>query len=300
MRKEAAGGRGLKKRRYIALFFIFAAMTAFLMSACSPELAVRIYTVASGKVEEPVRLALLTDLHSTFYGENQEELVRALAEQQPDAVLLAGDIADDQVPHDGTKVLLRAIGDAYPCFYVTGNHEFWSGEEEAISGMIESYGVRVLKGERCVLSVKGQTIQICGVDDPDGSGRRDWFDPAPMTEWENQLMQCRLELDERFYSVLMSHRPELVEYYTHQPGEEPAGFDLVTAGHAHGGQVRIPGILNGLFAPNQGWFPRYAGGRYELGGTVMIVSRGLCRNWLPRVFNRPELVIVEVRPELEL
>ena len=43
------------------------------------------------------------------------------------------------------------------------------------------------------------------------------------------------------------------------------------AGHAHGGQWRIPGILNGLWAPNQGLFPAYAGGRYAQGGTVMIV-----------------------------
>ena len=61
--------------------------------------------------------------------------------------------------------------------------------------------------------------------------------------------------------------------------------------------MRIPGLMNGLIAPNQGWFPEYAGGRYVLGDTVMIVSRGLCRNLLPRVFNRPELVMVEIWPE---
>ena len=77
-----------------------------------------------------------------------------------------------------------------------------------------------------------------------------------------------------------------------------SGFDLAISGHAHGGQIRIPLILNGLYAPNQGWFPAYAGGRYRLNeSTVLIVSRGLCRNELPRVFNRPELVMVEIEPE---
>ena len=58
----------------------------------------------------------------------------------------------------------------------------------------------------------------------------------------------------------------------------------------------IPYILNGLYAPNQGIFPKYAGGRYTLddGSTEMIVSRGLCKNALPRVFNPPEVVVIDV------
>ncbi len=285
------------KRKFVTGFCLFAAVVLFGMAACSQKLAVRFYTEVSEKVEEPVRLALIADLHSTFYGEGQEELVRILQEQKPDAVLLTGDIADDKVPHDGTKVLLEAIGTSYPCFYVTGNHEYWSGEEEAIKEMIASYGVTVLEGESCLLDTGTQTIRICGVDDPDGYGQRHQYDPEAMAEWENQLMRCRLSLEEGQYSVLITHRPELTAYYTHMPEEGLPGFDLITAGHAHGGQVRIPGIINGLLAPNQGWFPQYAGGRYELGDAVMIVSRGLCRNLLPRVFNRPELVFVDVVPK---
>lgn len=286
----------MRKKKYAVLLLLFLAMAAFLATACSQKLAIRYYTEETDKVTRPVRLAVLTDLHSTFYGKEQEELIQAIDGRQPDAILLVGDIADDEVPHDGTKVLLSAIGERYPCFYVTGNHEYWSGEEKEIKEMIASYGVRVLEGESTVLDVNGQTIRICGVDDPDGYGQRHRYDPGAMAEWENQLMKCRLDLDGEHYSVLLSHRPELVSYYTHQPEDDAEGFDLVTAGHAHGGQVRIPGILNGLLAPNQGWFPQYAGGRYELGDTVMIVSRGLCRNLLPRVFNRPELVVVDVKP----
>ena len=76
---------------------------------------------------------------------------------------------------------------------------------------------------------------------------------------------------------------------------------LLLAGHAHGGQWRLPGLLNGLFAPDQGLFPTYAGGRYALGDTTLLVSRGLAREStrLPRFYNRPELVMVELRPGLE-
>lgn len=66
----------------------------------------------------------------------------------------------------------------------------------------------------------------------------------------------------------MTHRPERTEDYAGR------GFELVLAGHAHGGQWRLPGLLNGLFAPDQGLFPTYAGGRYALGDTTLLVSRG--------------------------
>ena len=93
------------------------------------------------------------------------------------------------------------------------------------------------------------------------------------------------------FTLLLAHRPEFFDVYTQYD------FDLVLSGHAHGGQWRIPGLINGLFSPNQGWFPKYAGGRYGEDGTIMIVSRGLANNVgaIPRIFNPPELVVVEIK-----
>ena len=275
--------------KYLCRVFVLAILAGGIYGACSQKLKLQYYTESTSKVTETVRLAVLTDLHSTLYGQSQEELVEMLSEQKPDAVLLVGDIADNKVSHRGTQILLAAIGHKYPCFYVAGNHEYWSGEVDAIKKMIASYGVTVLEGEREVLEVKGEKLQICGVDDPSGFMEYASFD-TQRGGWEKQFLDCQDSLEAEQYSVLMSHRPELTDFYTN------SGFDLVVAGHAHGGQVRIPGILNGLFAPGQGLFPAYAGGQYRLGTTSMIVSRGLCRNMLPRIFNRPELVIVDVEP----
>ena len=61
------------------------------------------------------------------------------------------------------------------------------------------------------------------------------------------------------YNILLAHRPDYIDLYRQYP------FDLVLSGHTHGGQVRIPLLVNGLFAPDQGWFPQYAGGLYEVG-----------------------------------
>ena len=67
--------------------------------------------------------------------------------------------------------------------------------------------------------------------------------------WLEQWETCRAGLEEGTFSVLLSHRPELTELY------RGSGFDLVVSGHAHGGQVRVPLLLNGLYAPNQGFSP---------------------------------------------
>ena len=263
-------------------------LAALAVWALWTGLVVRTYTLETAKLDQPVRLLLLTDLHSTVHGRDQRALIDLVRAQAPDAVLLAGDIADDEVPHRGTELLLEAVAGKYPCFYVTGNHEFWAEDTEEILEMFRRYGVTVLAGTWSDLTVRGQTIRIFGVDDPEG------FEAAPgeavPAGWLEQWETCRAGLEEGTFSVLLSHRPELTELY------RGSGFDLVVSGHAHGGQVRVPLLLNGLYAPNQGFFPQYAGGLYDLDGTALAVSRGLSISRLPRVFNPPEAVVIDLVP----
>ena len=72
------------------------------------------------------------------------------------------------------------------------------------------------------------------------------------------------------------------------------GADLVLSGHAHGGQVRLPGV-GGLYALGQGFLPAYTSGLYQIGGTSLVVSRGLGNSLFPlRVNNRPEVMLVKL------
>lgn len=268
--------------------------TALYLRKCLTDpfyrrLTIRRYAEHSVKIIRPLRAVLITDLHSTIYGNRQEILLKAIWKYKPDLILMAGDIADHKVPHEGTLLLLKGIEGTCPGFYVSGNHEQWTGHMPAIQNMFASHGITVLSGRTVRIQTGGQTLLIGGVDDPHAytsSRHAITLD----SRWKSQFWHCCSRTNTGIYSILLSHRPELTKYYRN------CGFDLVVSGHAHGGQVRIPGLMNGLLAPHQGFFPRYAGGQYQLGSTSLIVSRGLCLNRLPRICNPPELVIVDLMP----
>ena len=147
--------------------------------------------------------------------------------------------------------------------------------------------VEILEGRSITLEVNNQKISLSGVDDPDAEYYTDKgevfyskFDAIEKTK------------DESLFPILLAHRPSYIESYLEYD------FDLVLSGHAHGGQCRIPFLVNGVYAPDEEWLPRYAGGQYEFTNGQMIVSRGLAREStrVPRIFNRPELIIVEILP----
>ncbi len=279
-----------KKKTWKKRLFFWIILLLIICVACDSRLKTITYTFDSPKVDKPVKIALITDLHSDWYGKNQKNLIEAVKKENPDIVLLGGDIFDDKKSYENAKETLEMLSGQYPCFYVTGNHEYWSKKVGNIIDIVESYGVTVLSGYVAEVEINGQKINICGVDDPDA-----YVYLAEAETIEKQISQVadisnQPEMKDN-YTILLSHRPELYDLYSQYD------FDLVLCGHAHGGQWRIPGILNGLFAPDQGLFPEYAGGLYEYDGGTMIVSRGLARESTPapRVFNRPELVIIELR-----
>lgn len=272
-----------KKHRWILP--VLAILVVLTLIALDERLILRSYTVVSPKLTAEVRLAVVTDFHSS---DNADDVAAMVASCAPDAVLLVGDLFDDDTqnrPTERTLSLMRQLSALYPCYYVSGNHEAWTGEMDALYQQTEEAGVTVLRMSSGVLTVRGQRIALCGIPDP----YEMVFSGAPDTE--EQLRQAMENVDSADFTVLLAHRPELLAKYAQFP------LDLVVSGHAHGGQVRIPGVLNGLYAPNQGWFPKLAGGAYTQDGTTLIVSRGLAvRTRLPRIFNRPEVVLVRCVP----
>ena len=195
--------------------------------------------------------------------------------------MLVGDMFSADGDPSDELVFFDALARVADTYYVTGNHEYWEYDVPALLQLVEKTGVTVLDQSAAELTVGGHILNICGIPDP-----------YAYVDTSVALDQASSNINRGAYTILLAHRPELIETYavTHS-------FDLVLSVHAHGGQVRIPFLVNGLCAPNQGWFLKYAGGRYEVAGTTMIVSRGLSTQrqmGVPRIFNRPELVLVTI------
>ncbi len=273
------------KRTLKILTVFLVIVIIILFSAFDNRLKVVNYNLKTDKVSSPVKLALVADLHCCLYGENQSELIDAIDKYKPDAVLFAGDIFDDYYVNDNSHILINNIVQKYKTYYVSGNHEWWSGKIYEHFKYLKNAGVTVLRGDSDYLAVNDNTIVISGVDDPEVNV----YDTSYKT-YEGQLKTIADDISSEYYNVLLAHRPENAnQYFDHD-------FDLVLSGHAHGGQGRIPFILNGLYAPNQGFFPDLAGGIYNFDNKNMIISRGLSREntELPRIFNRPELVFISL------
>ena len=276
-----------KKNKFmVGIPIIISLQVILLVFALNTSLSIRYLTIKSDKIDGQIKLVLVTDLHSCQYGNGQVELINAVLNEYPDVVLLGGDIFDDVIPHDNTMEFLKGITRKVPCYYVTGNHEFWSREVDELKSTLISNGIIVLEGSFDEIEINGNTIRICGLDDPDV----DYYRSSSQL-YSEQIDDLRESMNTEIYTILLAHRPErILEYLQLKP-------DLVLSGHAHGGQWVVPVILkNGLFAPNQGLFPKYTNGEYLVEGTKLIVSRGLARETtrVPRIFNRPEIVIITV------
>lgn len=274
-------------KKFIAMVLIIVLALGIAVLAIDSRLKTVHYEIENPNSDEPLRIALITDLHScTYGGESQIDLIEAVRAQNPDVVLFGGDIFDSHgMPDENAVTALKAIGSEFTGYYISGNHEVRHEKLDYYKEIVRSCGITVLDGQNTKMAVSAlsTTPDIYGFDDV--SAYENLSEQLAHIEETTQNFHF-----EESFNVLLIHRPEEIEHYAE------LGFDLVLSGHAHGGQWRIPGILNGLYTPDQGLFPKYAGGLYEVGETTMIVSRGLAKenNFVPRIFNRPELVIIDI------
>ena len=229
-------------------------------------------------VKDDLTIVQLSDIHSKRFGPNNEKLIAQIKPLVPDMIVITGDMVHkwgDNVPAFVDS--LAGLQKIAPVYAIPGNHEARIDEWPVLRDMLRKAGIRVIENDVAIFSKGGQRVSILGLNeatDPD----------------IDQLFERLNEIGG--FRIVLSHFPLKFEEY------QKYKFDLQLSGHAHGGQWRLPGLLNGLYAPDQGIFPKYAGGRYTVGQTTLIVSRGLARETtvIPRIFNRPELVIVDLLP----
>ncbi len=228
------------------------------------------------------RIIQLSDIHDSKFGESNSDLVNKVNGLSPDAIFITGDFIDrNRYDLDQSLEIVKQLQDVASFYFVTGNHEISTNDEEHIKNELTELGVKVLSNESVLIgNGEGEQIAIGGIEDPLSSNLDE-------KEYVEQVInEAFQDIPDEMFKILLSHRPEQFNVYVERQ------IDLIFSGHAHGGQIRIP-VIGGLVAPGQGWFPKYTSGVHELDGTIMVVSRGLGNSLVPvRVFNRPEVIVV--------
>lgn len=234
------------------------------------------------------KIVHISDLHNKQFGKHQQRLLDIVRNAAPDIIIISGDLIDcHRTDIDSAMELIYPAVQIAPVYFAPGNHECKSHIYGELFPRLETAGVHVLNNGSAQVRHNNTAFTILGVMDIEFLKKNK--EKTPVEDFYSVLTDlCKQKTD---FSVLIAHRPEHFEKYASQD------VDLVLSGHAHGGQVRLP-LIGGLFAPQQGWHPKYTSGMHSLNNTTMVISRGLGNSEFPfRVFNRPEVVVITLQTD---
>ena len=276
--------------RKLLLAIIFIGILGFIIYKGNTTVGTTNYTLSSERLPasfDGYKIIQLSDLHDAMFGEKHDDIVKEVEKIAPDAIYITGDFVDrNRYDLEQSLLLVEAIKDVAPIYYVTGNHEISINDVDRIKNSLQDLGVHILSNEMMILSsAEGEKVSIGGIEDP-----------LISTEDEQVAVERAVEkafegVPEDMFKLLLSHRPEYFDVYVQND------IDVTFSGHAHGGQVRIPGI-GGLVSPGQGIFPKMTSGIHEKNGSQLVVSRGIGNSLFPvRIFNQPEIVVVTFRKD---
>ncbi len=282
MKTKGKKHRGRGCLTALIILALIAAAAAFLIKDSRDDLEISRYEVASQKLPESFdgfKIVQLSDLHGAEFGEDGMELVEKVKELEPDIIALTGDFVTDEGDLAAVEKLAARLVKLCPVYFVSGNHEFGSGLAVKVRNILERAGVKYLSNEYLTISRGEDGILLGGVEDP--LAYADMLSP-------DELAQKMNDAAPDAFKILLGHRNYWMTEYPELP------VDLIFCGHAHGGLIRIPGV-GGLIGTDRRLFPDFDAGEYNNGRYTLIVSRGLGNSVpIPRVFNRPEIVCVEL------
>lgn len=282
MKTKGKKHRGRGCLTALIILALIAAAAAFLIKDSRDDLEISRYEVKSQKLPESFdgfKIVQLSDLHGAEFGEDGMGLVEKVKELEPDIIALTGDFVTDEGDLAAVKKLAGRLTELCPVYFVSGNHEFGSGLAIKVRNILERAGVKYLSNEYLTINRGEDEILLGGVEDP--LAYADMLSP-------DELAQKMNDAAPDAFKILLGHRNYWMTEYPELP------VDLIFCGHAHGGLIRIPGV-GGLIGTDRRLFPDFDAGEYNNGHYTLIVSRGLGNSVpIPRVFNRPEIVCVEL------
>lgn len=260
------------------------------------------YEIKSKKINKPLKIGLISDLHER----NADDIFELLKSASPDMIAFAGDVLERFGEEHYEKVnelnpvkslfFIIAMGVDHAVRFITRNKNIAEPEnsyrflrnsvklapaymslgnhEEELTGedysLLSEYGVTLLDNRSVKTEINGQALLIGGLSS--------FYDE----EW------LRSFSEEKGFKLLLCHHPEYYDRFVRE-----TDIDLVLSGHNHGGQFRLFG--KGLISSSSGLFPKYDRGIFD---NRLVVSAG-CANTaaVPRLFNPREVVIIKLTPE---
>lgn len=219
-----------------------------------------------------LRILHLTDWHNRSSSQTTIDVLAAVGEERFDLICLTGDLVESQVNQlEPIVQVLAQLRQEAPIFSVIGNHDWSVGGPQVIRAL-KDIGVESLENASTSIEIRGVSLTLVGVSD---------------------LYSRRSDVDTAFseaseaFNLVLTHDPRIF------PMVAERGPSLVLAGHTHGGQIRLP-FFGTLYAPGQGFFPKYGDGLYWEDDSVLYISRGIgYTSILPfRFWNRPEITVL--------
>lgn len=269
---------------------------SFLLSA--NKITVEQYRYESDKIDQPVTIISLADLHSHSFGKNNKRLIREVEKQKPDIICIVGD-AINYYDEEDTYItsLIRQLMRIAPVYFSPGNHEISMFNNHRYINLkqdIEQAGALYLDQTYLDITVKNQKIRIGGLYDYA-------YNYAGVTSEQYRQKSSYLFLKDYeetdIFKLMLTHRPES---FLDQEEDARWQIDLVLSGHEHGGQIRLP-FIGALYSSHMGgvWLPNFVSGYQVMNGIPMVISRGLGtykgKNVPLRFNNIPEITKIELK-----
>ena len=222
------------------------------------------------------RIVHISDFHCKEFGNKEAQLIKAVKKLHPDIIVLTGDIVDEDHTVENSEYLLAGITELAPVYYITGNHEYYEGAPfyEFID-VCNEYGVHILHNETEEIEQDGAVIRISGLD------------------WNKIYANMKDVLgyaNSDYFNILLCHDASKFDFLSGY------GYDIVFAGHVHGGLMRLP-FVGGIFGSDYAFFPKYDHGVYKKNNSTMVCSSGLGDARIPRWNNPREVVFVKLHKD---
>lgn len=250
------------------------------------QLKITEYQIKIGKTveQETIKIALLTDIHAGPYKQNSfvQKIVTLTTKLNPDLILLGGDLIDSKESEAKFLTPLQSLSEQFPTFAITGNHEYHVGLNETKNYQDKTAKLRLLFEQINIpfLDNESQKLQIKNNAPFNLTGVEEFWSP------KYDLQKAQSAVDFSLPSLLLSHTPDVLL--------DPSlgAYDLILAGHTHGGQIRLPFIGALLGVPTE-LGRKYEQGEFLINDKKVIISTGLGETGVrARLFCPPEIVLI--------